>query len=81
MNLDSFVTFLVKGLVDNPESVKVSKVEGDASVMLELYVDSDDAELVAGENGETLQHLRAVVAAASGRRKAILELMDGESEE
>ncbi|MCB9745471.1 MAG: KH domain-containing protein [Alphaproteobacteria bacterium] len=81
MNLDSFVTFLVKGLVDNPEAVKVSTVEGDASVMLELFVDPDDHELVMGEDGETLEHLRAVIAAASGRRKAILELMDGESEE
>ena len=48
--------------------------------MLELVVHPDDVELVRGEGGETLRHLKAVVSAASGRRKAILELMDGGSE-
>ena len=75
--MDQLVSFVVQGLVDNPDDVEVSKVEGDATVMLELSVHEDDVELVKGDDGETLRHLRAVLAAASGRRKAILELVEG----
>ncbi|MCB9761564.1 MAG: KH domain-containing protein [Alphaproteobacteria bacterium] len=77
MAVEDLVTFLVRGLVDDPDAVRVAKVEGDATIMLELSVASDDVELVRGEDGETLRHIKAVVAAAAGRRKAILELMDG----
>lgn len=77
MAVDELVGFLVRGLVDNPDQVRVVKVEGDATVMLELSVAPDDVELVRGDRGETLRHLKAVVSASSGRRKAILELMDG----
>ncbi len=75
--MDQLVSFVVQGLVDNPDDVEVSQVEGDSTVMLELSVHEDDVELVQGEDGETLRHLRAVLAAASGRRKAILELVEG----
>ena len=75
--MDQLVSFVVQGLVDNPDDVEVSKVEGDATVMLELSVNEEDVELVTGDDGETLRHLRAVLAAASGRRKAILELVEG----
>lgn len=80
MAVEELVTFLVRGLVDNPDAVRVNRIDGDATIMLELTVDSDDVELVRGVGGETLQHVRAVVSAASGRRKAILELMDGGDE-
>ena len=77
MAVDELVTFLARGLVDNPDQVRVAKVEGDATVMLELSVAPEDLELIRGDRGETLRHLKAVVSASSGRRKAILELMDG----
>ena len=77
MAVEDLVSYIVRGLVDNPDAVRVSKVEGDATLMLELTVAPDDAELVRGDGGETLRHLKAVVSVASGRRKAILELMDG----
>ncbi|MBK7759100.1 MAG: KH domain-containing protein [Deltaproteobacteria bacterium] len=80
MAVEELVSYIVKGLVDSPDHVLVNKVEGESTIMLELVVHPDDVELVRGEGGETLRHLKAVVSAASGRRKAILELMDGGSE-
>jgi hypothetical protein len=75
--MEELITYVVRGLVDNPEEVSVNTVEGEASVMLELSVNAEDVDLVKGDDGATLQHLRAVVAAASGRRKAVLELLEG----
>ena len=74
--MEELVTYVVRGLVDHPEEVSVNTIEGDASVMLELSVNAEDVDLVKGDDGSTLQHLRAVVAAASGRRKAVLELLE-----
>lgn len=74
--MEQLVTFLVRGLVDHPDDVRVNLVEGEASVVVELSVHPDDAELVRGEGGNTLRHLRTVVAARAGRRKAILELLE-----
>ncbi len=77
--MEELVTYVVRGLVDHPDQVSVNTVEGDASVMLELSVNADDIDLVKGDDGATLQHLRAVVAAAAGRRKAVLELLENGS--
>lgn len=75
--MEELITYVVRGLVDHPDQVSVNTVEGEASIMLELSVNPDDIDLVKGDDGATLQHLRAVVAAASGRRKAVVELLEG----
>lgn len=77
--MDELVSYIVRGLVDNPDEVQVNKIEGDSTIILELSVNPDDRELVTGEDGETLSHLKAVLSAASGRRKAVLELVDSAS--
>ena len=74
--MEQLVTYIVRGLVDNPDDVRVGKVEGDATVILELEVNPRDVDLVVGDGGQTLEHLRSVVAAASGRRKALVELVE-----
>ncbi|MCP4804684.1 MAG: KH domain-containing protein [Proteobacteria bacterium] len=84
MATEDLVGFLVRGLVDNPDDVTVSTVEGDAANILELRVNAEDVELVEGEDGETLEHIKALVSAASGKTKSIVELLeanDGSGEE
>ncbi len=77
--MDELVSYIVRGLVDNPDDVQVNKIEGDSTVILELSVNPEDRELVTGDDGETLEHLKAVISAASGRRKAVLELVEDAS--
>ncbi len=74
--MQDLVEYLVRGLVDHPDDVQVRAVEGEATVMLELRVHPEDVDLVRGEDGQTLRHIRAVLSAASGRRKAVLELLN-----
>jgi len=75
--MEELVTYIVRGLVDNPDDVKVNKIEGDSTVILELSVNEDDRDLVLGDDEETLAHLKAVLSASAGRRKAVLEMVDG----
>jgi predicted RNA-binding protein YlqC (UPF0109 family) len=75
--VSELVRYLVMPLVAHPEAVRVNEVQGEAAVLLELTVDPSDLAKVRGPEGETLQAIRTVLSASSGRRKAILELNDG----
>jgi uncharacterized protein len=71
--------YLARGLVDDPEQVKVSEtLEGDGSVVLELAVGPDDYGNVIGRGGRTASALRTVikgVAARNGHR-VFIDIVD-----
>jgi len=73
--MKALVEHLVKGVVSHPADVHVNAVEGEASLLLELSVNAADRAALEGNEGETLQAVRTVLAASSGRRKAVLELV------
>lgn len=76
MAASELVGFLVRGLVDNPDDVTVSSIEGESANILEVRVHPDDIELVKGNDGETLHHIKSLVSAAAGNTKAIVELLE-----
>jgi predicted RNA-binding protein YlqC (UPF0109 family) len=78
--VSELVNFLVRSLVSRPDAVRVNEVQGEASILLELAVDAADLERVKGPDGETLRAIRTVLSAASGRRKAVLELVEPSSD-
>lgn len=57
--------YLAKALVDKPDEVEVSQVEGERSVILELRVSPDDMGKVIGKQGRIAQALRTIVKAAA----------------
>jgi len=65
--------YLAKGLVDQPDAVRVTEVqEDDGALLLELSVDDDDYGSVIGRGGRTASALRTVIkAAGSGRRRRV----------
>ena len=72
--------YLARGLVDNPDEVRVTEtVEDDGSVVLELSVADDDYGSVIGRGGRTAQALRTVIkaAAAKDRRRVFVDIVDG----
>ncbi len=83
--MTELVSFLARGLVSVPDAVRVSQVEGESSLLLELSVDPVDLPALKGPDENTLRAIRTVLSASSGRRKAILELVepgsDGAAEE
>jgi predicted RNA-binding protein YlqC (UPF0109 family) len=56
--------YLAKHLVDDPEAVNVSEVEGDGTVTLRLTVAADDMGKVIGRGGRTARAIRDLVRAA-----------------
>ena len=77
-NMKELLEYLAKALVDNPESVEVTAVEGEKSVILQLRVDPDDVGKVIGKKGRIAQAMRTLVKASANRegRNAIVEIID-----
>lgn len=65
--MKQLVEFIAKSLVDNPESVEVTQVEGERSLILELRVAQEDLGKVIGKQGRIAKAMRAVVKAAAAK--------------
>jgi hypothetical protein len=58
---------LVRGIVDNPDDVRVELVTTRRGRTLELHVHPDDLGKVIGRGGRTATALRTVMAGIGGR--------------
>jgi predicted RNA-binding protein YlqC (UPF0109 family) len=70
---------LAKGLVEQPEGVRVNEVrEPDGSIVLELSVADDDYGKIIGRGGRTAAALRTVVkfAASQRDRRVFVDIVD-----
>jgi len=76
--MKDLITKIVKALVDKPDQVTVSEVEGGHTLVLELKVAKSDMGKVIGKQGRTAQAIRAILTAASGkaRKRYILEIVE-----
>jgi len=71
------VSFIAKGLVDNPEAVTVSDVEQDDTLVLELRVAQEDLGKVIGRHGRTARAMRVLLnAVADDQRRGRLEIVE-----
>ena len=59
------VTMIAKALVDEPEAVVVTELEGEQTRVYELRVAKDDMGKVIGKQGRTAKAIRTVVSSCS----------------
>ena len=72
---------MVKSVVDYPEQVDITEVEGTDSLILEIRVSQDDMGKVIGRNGRIINAMRTIVSAASaakGAKRTSLEIIEPE---
>jgi predicted RNA-binding protein YlqC (UPF0109 family) len=76
--MKDLIAYIVRALVDQPEEVAVSEIEGGQTVILELRVAKSDFGKVIGKRGRTAQAMRAILSAASGKAKKryVLEIIE-----
>jgi len=65
---------IVKSLVDNPDKVKVTLLEGEQSSIIELTVAPEDMGKVIGKQGKNAQAIRVVLGAAGMKLKKRVNL-------
>jgi predicted RNA-binding protein YlqC (UPF0109 family) len=72
------VELIAKSLVDNPEKVQVSQLDGQQSSIIELKVAPEDVGKVIGRQGRTAQAIRVILGAAGMKLKKryTLELVE-----
>jgi uncharacterized protein len=70
--------YLARGLVDEPDAVRVEEVEEDGSLVLRLHVAPDDVGKVIGRQGRIARALRTLVRSGSAHegRRIVLEIVD-----
>ncbi len=77
--MHDFVDYVVKKLVDKPDSVQLTQEEKEANkVVFQLKVDPDDVGKVIGRKGRTANAIRTLLSAVAARegKRAILEIID-----
>ena len=70
--------YIARNLVDDPDSVEVTSVEGEESITLRLSVAPEDMGKVIGKGGRTARAIRDVVRAAGTRSgaTALVEIVE-----
>jgi predicted RNA-binding protein YlqC (UPF0109 family) len=78
MEMKEVITYIAKALVDSPEAVEVSEVEGEQTSVIELKVAKSDLGKVIGKQGRTARAMRTILSAASTkiRKRAVLEIIE-----
>ncbi|MBU0712894.1 KH domain-containing protein [bacterium] len=77
--MKDFIEYIVTKLVDHPEEVKVTQIDSEKTVILELQVKEGDLGKVIGKKGRTAKSLRILLTAAAakqGQKRAILEIIE-----
>jgi predicted RNA-binding protein YlqC (UPF0109 family) len=76
--LKDLVEYIAKSLVDNPDAVIVTEVEGEQTSVLELKVAKEDLGKVIGKQGRTARAMRTILGAAStkAKKRSVLEILE-----
>ncbi len=76
--LKELVEYIAKSLVDNPDEVFVTEVEGEQTSVLELKVAKEDLGKVIGKQGRTARAMRVILTAAStkAKKRCVLEILE-----
>ncbi|MFT5680665.1 MAG: putative RNA-binding protein YlqC (UPF0109 family) [Myxococcota bacterium] len=78
MEVRELVETIVKALVDRPDEVVVTEVEGTYSSVIELKVAPSDVGKVIGKKGVHADAIRRIVHAIGGKKKKryVLEIIE-----
>ena len=69
---------LLKVLVEHPDEVIVTPIEGEGTVVFEVQVNPEDSGKIIGKKGRTINALRTILksSAETGTKKLIMELVE-----
>jgi len=76
--MKELIEYIAKVLVDNPDDVKVTELEGKQTSVIELRVAKEDLGKVIGKQGRTARAMRTILGAASTKlkKRSVLEILE-----
>jgi predicted RNA-binding protein YlqC (UPF0109 family) len=78
MEMKELIAYIAKALVDRPEDVVVTEIEGEQTSVIELKVAKEDLGKVIGKQGRTARAMRTILSAASTKinKRSVLEIIE-----
>ena len=78
MHIKELILYIVQAIVDNPDEVSVSVIEGTQTEVLEVKVAKSDLGKVIGKKGRNVQAIRTILSAVSAKikKRVVLELIE-----
>ena len=76
--MKDLIACIAKALVDDPEEVVVTEINGTQSSVIELKVSREDIGKIIGKHGRTVVAIRTILSAASmkQKRRCVLDLLE-----
>jgi predicted RNA-binding protein YlqC (UPF0109 family) len=76
--MKELLELVAKALVDKPEEVEVTEIEGEQTTVLELKVAREDLGKVIGKQGRTARSIRTILASAGMklRKRIVFEIIE-----
>jgi predicted RNA-binding protein YlqC (UPF0109 family) len=77
-SLKDLISFMAQTLVDHPNEVEVTEMQGEQTTVYELKVAKDDLGKIIGKQGRTARSLRTILNAASTKlkKRSVLEIIE-----
>ena len=75
-----FLDSIVKGIVDNPQEVKVEKTVDEMGVLLTLHINPEDMGYVIGRKGQNARAIRTLLRLVGAKANARVNLKIDEPE-
>ena len=76
--MKELLELIAKSLVDHPDEVVVTQVEGEQTTVLELRVAPDDLGKVIGKQGRTARSIRTILSSSGMklRKRVVFEIIE-----
>jgi predicted RNA-binding protein YlqC (UPF0109 family) len=76
--MKDLIASIAKALVDKPEEVMVTEIEGEQTSVIELKVAKEDLGKIIGKQGRTARAMRTILGAASAKikKRSVLEILE-----
>lgn len=78
MALTDYLRTLIGGLIDHPEALKITELNGAKSQIYELRCHEDDIGKVIGKNGKAIIAIRSLMSQVAARQgmRATVEVVE-----
>jgi len=77
-DLENFVDYIVRALVDSPEDVRIVSEQDNGASVIKINCKKEDIGKIVGKNGKTIMAIRSLVSGAAGRmqKRVAVEVVD-----
>jgi predicted RNA-binding protein YlqC (UPF0109 family) len=76
--MKELIDYVIRALVDHPDDVRVTSIEGDRTMIYEVRCHAKDIGKVIGKSGKTVAAIRTILSTAASKagKRAVLEVVE-----